>query len=81
MKVIVKSGRLNWSGTEFSKRPAEVYPNFDAAAAAVRHHHLHHYVPGRKKYVLRQSKQKIEFFHLEDPDLVIKWYAGAVKSL
>jgi len=40
MYYIITSGKLNWSGKEFSNFPAKVYTCFQNAAEAIQNYHL-----------------------------------------
>lgn len=67
--VIVKSGKKNWSGKEFSNLPAKVYANFEDAVSALNSYHFYTYDTVKNEYVPAQKKQKIEIIHLSQKQL------------
>lgn len=40
MRIIIKSGKLNWSGKEFSEYPAKIYTSYEEAVDAINNHHF-----------------------------------------
>jgi len=66
MNVIIKSGKKNWSGKEFSNLPAKVYSDFDDAVSSLNSYHFFKYDNQKNEYVQCEKKQKIEIIHLTE---------------
>lgn len=79
MLVIIKSGKKNWSGKEFSDLPAKVYASFDDAVAALNSYHFYQYDEKKAEYVPCQKKQKIEIIHLSEMQLEKLIYHNKVR--
>lgn len=79
MLVIIKSGKKNWSGKEFSEYPAKVYASFDEAVAALNTYHFFTYDDKKKEYVPCDKKQKIEIIHLTESNERKLLSAGRVR--
>jgi len=69
MLVIIKSGKKNWSGKEFSDLPAKVYASFNDAVAALNNYHFFKYDEKKAEYVPCEKNQKLEFIHLSEVQL------------
>ena len=59
MNVIIKSGKENWSGKEFSDLPAKIYSSFDDAVSAISSYHFFTFDNEKEEYVPCEKKQKI----------------------
>lgn len=79
MLVIIKSGKKNWSGKEFSDLPAKVYASFDDAVAALNSYHFFKYDEMKAEYVPCEKKQKLEFIHLSEMQLGKLIYENKVR--
>ena len=66
MNVIIKSGKNNWSGKEFSNHPAKIYSSFDDAVSSLNSYHFFTFDEKKCEYVPCQKKQKIEIIHLTE---------------
>ena len=66
MKVIIKSGKKNWSGKEFSNLPAKIYLDFEDAVSALNSYHFYKYDNKKNEYIPCQKKQKIEIIHISE---------------
>jgi hypothetical protein len=66
MNVIIKSGKRNWSGKEFSSLPAKVYSDFDDAVSALNSYHFFEFNNQNNEYVACEKKQKIEIIHITE---------------
>lgn len=69
MLVIIKSGKKNWSGKEFSDLPAKVYTSFDEAVAALKSYHFFAYDEKKAEYVPCEKNQRLEFIYLSEVQL------------
>lgn len=69
MNVIIKSGKKNWSGKEFSNLPAKVYSDFEDAVSALNSYHFYKYDNEKNEYVPCEKKQKIEIIHIKESQL------------
>jgi hypothetical protein len=63
MNWIIKSGKKNWSGKEFSDHPAKIYPSFDECVSALNSYHFWE-LNDKKCYVQVEKKERIEFIPL-----------------
>lgn len=79
MLVIIKSGKKNWSGKEFSDLPAKVYESFDDAVAALNTYHFFKYDEIKSNFVPCEKKQKLEFIHLSEMQLVKLMYENKAR--
>ncbi|HET6558088.1 MAG TPA: hypothetical protein VFG54_12285 [Prolixibacteraceae bacterium] len=66
--VIIKSGKKNWSGKEFSDNPAKVYSDFDDAVSALNSYHFYRFDSEKIEYIPVQKKDRIEIIHLTDDE-------------
>lgn len=66
MVVIIKSGKKNWSGKEFSDLPAKIYKNFEDAVWALNAYHFFRYDQEKSEYIPCEKRQKIEIIHLSE---------------
>jgi hypothetical protein len=66
MNVIIKSGKKNWSGKEFSDYPAKIYTSFDDAVSALNSYHFFTFDDEKCEYIPCEKKQKIEIIHLTE---------------
>jgi hypothetical protein len=66
MSVIIKSGKMNWSGKEFSSLPAKIYPSFDDAVSALNSYHFFVLDAENCEYVVFDKTQKIQFIFLNE---------------
>jgi hypothetical protein len=60
MIVIIKSGKKNWSGKEFSDLPAKVYSDFDDAITALNSYHFFKYDSDKNEYVPCKKNRKLK---------------------
>lgn len=82
MNLIIKSGKKNWSGKEFSSLPAKIYSDFDDAVSALNSYHFFKLVKfdnGNIEYVPCEKKQKIEIIHLTESKLEKLLAAGKIR--
>ena len=68
MKIIMKSGKKNWSGKEFSSLPAKIFLSFDDAVTALNCYHFFIFDNQKCEYVPCDKKQKIEIIPLSASD-------------
>ena len=68
MKIIMKSGKKNWSGKEFSNLPAKIFSSFDDAVEALNCYHFFIFDNEKCEYVPCQKKEKIEIIPLSASD-------------
>lgn len=66
MNIIIKSGKKNWSGKEFSDHPAKIYSSFDDAVSALNSYHFFTFDNEKCEYVPYEKKQKIEIIPLTE---------------
>lgn len=66
MNIIIKSGKKNWSGKEFSNLPAKIYSNFDDAVASLNCYHFFIFDNEKRDYIPCEKKQKIEIIPLTE---------------
>lgn len=66
MNIIIKSGKKNWSGKEFSGNPAKIYSSFDDAVSALNSYHFFTFNNEKGMHVPVEKKQKIEIIHLTE---------------
>jgi hypothetical protein len=79
MNVIIKSGKKNWSGKEFSFLPAKMYSDFDDAVSALNSYHFYIYDAVKNEYVPCEKKQKIEIIHITEKQRMKLLYEGKVR--
>lgn len=66
MNVIIKSGKKNWSGKEFSELPAKIYSSFQDAVTAIESYHFYSFDSEKGEYGPCDKMQKIEFIPLRE---------------
>ena len=64
MNIIIKSGKKNWSGKEFSNLPAKIYSSFDDVVSTLMAYHFYKFNEKKCEYVPCEKKQKIEIIPL-----------------
>lgn len=64
MNVIIKSGKKNWSGKEFSNLPGKVYLDFEAAVDALNSYHFFIFDNEKCEYIPCDKNNRIEFIFL-----------------
>ena len=66
MSIIIKSGKKNWSGKEFSELPAKIYGDFDDVVSALNSYHFWEYCPKKNEYVQKEKMQRLTIIHLTE---------------
>ncbi len=79
MSVIIKSGKKNWSGKEFSNLPAKIYKDFDDVISALNSYHFYEYDKDKGEYLETVKTQKLEIIHLSDKKLEYLVKAGLAR--
>lgn len=64
--IIIKSGKKNWSGKEFSHLPAKCYTSFEDAVDAIKAYHFSIYDEGIGEYVYVEKNERLEFIFLSE---------------
>ena len=66
MNIIMKSGKKNWSGKEFSSHAAKIYSSFDDAITALNSYHFFTFDNEKCDFFPCDKMEKIEIVPLTE---------------
>ena len=79
MIVIIKSGKKNWSGKEFSNLPAKIYSSFQDAYNAIDSYHFYKYNEKKQEFEECDKMQKLEFIFLSEKKQEALLFKGVIR--
>lgn len=77
--IIIKSGKNNWSGKEFSTCAAKLYFNFDDAISALNSYHFWELNETATQYIPVDKTNKLEIIFLNDAKKERLLRAGTIR--
>jgi hypothetical protein len=72
MKVVIRSGKLNWDGRGFDTGPAKVYSDFEDALSSLNSFHFYTFDREKCEYIPCEKYQPIEFNFISDEEATIE---------